>query len=42
VPISTPSLTPSFVCTAVKAALGNSTISPSVTAKVLSDLGCNV
>lgn len=40
VPIPAPPSTPSYVCTAVKIALGNSTISSSVTAKVMSDLGC--
>ncbi|MDE1813542.1 MAG: hypothetical protein KGH87_02985 [Thaumarchaeota archaeon] len=40
VPIPTPPSTPSYVCTAVKIALGNSTVSSSVAAKVMSDLGC--
>ncbi len=40
-PIPTPPMIPSFVCTEVKADLGNSTISSNVTAKIMSDLGCN-
>lgn len=40
-PVPTPLSTPSSVCVAVKAALGNSTVSASIVAKIMSDLGCN-
>lgn len=39
-PVPVPPAPPSHVCTAVKAALGNST-APDVVAKVLADLGCS-
>ncbi|MHB8547092.1 MAG: hypothetical protein ACYDAJ_10040 [Nitrosotalea sp.] len=40
VPTPTPPSTPSYVCTAVNIALGNSTVLSSVVTKVMSDLGC--
>lgn len=39
-PVPTPPTTPSSVCAAVKAALGNSTAA-GIVAKVMSDLGCS-
>lgn len=39
-PVPTPPSTPSSVCVAVKAALGNSTVSAETVAKIMSDLGC--
>jgi carbohydrate-binding DOMON domain-containing protein len=40
VPIPTPSPVPYSICNSVKAVLTNSTISSSVVAKVMTDLGC--
>ncbi len=40
-PVSTPPTVPSSVCVAVKAALGNSTVSAGTVAKIMSDLGCS-
>jgi hypothetical protein len=40
-PVPTLPSTPSSVCVAVKAALGNSTVPASTVAKIMSDLGCS-
>ncbi|MHB8602514.1 MAG: hypothetical protein ACYC6W_09825 [Nitrosotalea sp.] len=39
-PVPTPPSTPSSVCVAIKAALGNSTVSAVTVTKIMSDLGC--
>jgi hypothetical protein len=39
--VPTPPTVPSSVCVAVKAALGNSTVSAGTVAKIMSDLGCS-